>query len=143
MGTSLALIPGVLTWDNKAMGQDRSVYYFLEHPNGRWNESFWNQAAAMLQGIDANWRSRLVRLRQDRDLPEIRAVLQHYGPNTVAINGPLIVKVFEDQPGEAEVFDDRWLQHSLRAFTEDCYPVSGGWWSVDGDWNPSWEKVLG
>lgn len=40
---------------------------------------------------------------------------------------------------EVEIWNLDWLKHAERA--DVCYPVSGGWWSVDGDWNPSLKKV--
>ena len=59
-------------------------------------------------------------------------------------DGPVLVRML-DIAGEVEIWSHRWLDYYDRKDEDDdeveCYPVSGGWWSVDGDWDPSWQKV--
>jgi hypothetical protein len=71
-----------------------------------------------------------------------------YGPNTTAISFPILVAVpsLLDFHGEVEVWNNEWVTYAENLENDDaivdaCYPISGGWWSVEGDWNPTEAKV--
>jgi len=78
-------------------------------------------------------------LRADRE--KIRRFVSQYGPNTQTFSWPILVAVPEMPGAEVEYWDLTWLNARRENFSDACYPISGSWWSVDGDWHPTKEKV--
>ena len=101
------------------------------------------KAGAYLSQQDPHWRSKLVYWDIRADSQKIAAFISKYGPNTKAVNWPILIVVPENYDTELEVetWTLSWLRHEEGRIEDACYPVSGGWWSVDGDFNPSIQKV--
>ena len=99
------------------------------------------KAAPHLEIRKPDWRKQLVVWDVQFDYSEIRAFVRKYGQNTNDFSWPTLVSVPDTSRTEVEIWTADWLKDLERRKVEPCYPVSGGWWSVDGDWNPSIEKV--
>jgi hypothetical protein len=77
-----------------------------------------------------------------RDRDAVAALLRRFGPNTQRLPAPILVRVDDTHSGEAMVWTTEWLDAWQNNHIKDaCYPISGNWWSVDGDWNPTREIV--
>ncbi len=134
-----------LTFTTKASG----------HPNGR-NFVFFSGdregAERFLTNVVGRSKARrfgndilFVDVNKEREL--FAKLKNIYGANTQSVNFPLLISVppLREFQGEVEVWTKEWLLHtSLQnedPITDGCYPISGGWWSVEGDWNPTANKV--
>jgi hypothetical protein len=92
---------------------------------------------------DQSWSGRLERLTIDRDIDAVTSILNQYGPQTEVVEWPIIAAIPPNHTAgdEVEIWSLEWLNAAEEAITDACYPISGGWWSVEGDWNPTAEKV--
>src|SRR5690606_26745790 len=69
------------------------------------------------------------------------AFMERYGRNTRALSGTTLVFVPATDSKEVELWTPGLVTYK-ETLTDACYPVSGGWWSVEGDWNPTRRKVI-
>jgi len=106
-----------------------------------------DKADGILSKRDNRWRDQLITWDLQSDTDEIRGFIAKYGRNTKTFSWPILVAVpdsFEssDSP-EVEIWTTAWLSHCEAKFEHVCYPVSpsSGWWSVEGDWNPTQVEV--
>lgn len=86
-------------------------------------------------------KNSLVELDSTVQKSELESLARKYGPATQEILFPVLIYVPHPDAEDVEVWDERWLNWSSKALEDACYPISGGWWSVEGDWNPSKQKV--
>lgn len=102
-----------------------------------------SRADTQISRRDPQWKKHLVLLDSRNNAHEVSSFIKQYGPNTKQIVYPVLVRVPDGVPGmvEVEIWSPAWLNASYRNFEDACYPISSGWWSVDGDWNPSIKKV--
>lgn len=90
---------------------------------------------------DSDWQSKLAIWDVQVHKKEIHAFVQKFGRNTTSVNYPILISVpaSTDMEIEVETWTSDWLNY--KAIVDACYPISGGWWSVEGDWNPTTAKV--
>lgn len=105
--------------------------------------SLLDGAAPYLNAIDSNWQARLTIWDTQFHKDQIESFMGKYGRNTTPFVGPIIVSVPKNSESdiEVELWNLDWLRAKEDRYVDACYPISGGWWSVDGDWNPSISKV--
>jgi len=97
-------------------------------------------AAASLDHHDPSWRQKLLVWDVRADGEKVRAFVARYGRGTSSFQWPIVVAVPESSEAHPEV--ELWTLDWLRVnFHDACYPISDGWWSVEGDWNPTLKKV--
>lgn len=102
-----------------------------------------DKASPYLSSQDPAWLKKLTILDQSTQRNEIQSFMVKHGRNTEKLTGPVLIAVpeTEDFEGEVEIWNEDWLRAKESRYTDACYPISGGWWSVEGDWNPSITKV--
>ena len=93
------------------------------------------------------WHKNLSILDIHKDKAKVQNLIAHYGSNTTKFNWPIMIAVPEDKRRvqDVELWNLDWLdQISQQQVRKDlaCYPIrNGSYWSVEGDWNPTKEKV--
>ncbi len=97
-------------------------------------------AGSFLIRRDPNWLENLRRLDIRQDFSHVRSLLKTYGPETTNLNLPLLLALPQDTESDVEYWNLGWLK--ARDASQGCYPISPNWWSVDGDFDPTLEKVL-
>lgn len=98
-------------------------------------------AEASLDADEPDWRARLTVWNARSDAKQVKAFLSRYGANTTALPLPVLVSVPAWDAEEVRVWSPEWLGEYEKKAPGKCYPISGHWWSVDGDWHPTREKV--
>ncbi len=104
-------------------------------------QALLDAAEGSLQEEDFNWRRNLVVLDIRANAEAAGKFISRHGGNTGNLIFPLLVLVPEDGADEVQLWSASWLRSRRNPAAAKCYPVSGSWWSVDGDWNPSVSKV--
>lgn len=105
--------------------------------------SLLQSVAPYVESAYPGWRTQLVVWDAQTHSREIRRFVGQYGRNTEVLKLPVLVAVPSTFgiENEVELWNLDWLAAWERSFKDACYPISGGWWSVEGDWNPTVEKV--
>lgn len=76
-----------------------------------------------------------------KDHARVRAFLARFSRNTKVFSYPVLLVRPESDARDIEYWDSAWVRAHRANFEDACYPISGSWWSVEGDWNPTKEKV--
>ena len=76
-----------------------------------------------------------------KDGAKIRAFLARHGRRTTTFSYPVLLARPETNAPDVEYWDMAWVRARSANFGDACYPISGSWWSVEGDWHPTKEKV--
>lgn len=128
-GRAPSRVGWVLIWDSTSL-------------SAKTHERLIEKAAPFLSQQDPNWFQQLVTWDTRANTREIAAFTARYGRNTRHFAYPILFSIPHWKSGtpEVETWTLQWLESAGR-FYDGCYPISGGWWSVDGDWNPSIKKV--
>jgi hypothetical protein len=111
------------------------------------SSSFLTAMDAILSPHLSAWRTALTVFDPDRDAVAIGRLLSIYGPNTKLDGAPILVRLPNAEVGEfdeVETWTEEWIAAATnKDLTNGCYPVDppNSWWSVEGDWRPSIEKV--
>jgi len=102
------------------------------------------------------WNKKLTVWDTQADSKKVQNFIRVYGKGTKEITLPILVAVtdtsverrLEPECGTPlEAWTLEWLlkgkgnQPEGKLREKGRYPVSGGWWSVEGDWNPSPAKI--
>lgn len=98
-------------------------------------------AEPVLENERPDWRRSLVVWDIRSDAAAVRRFLAHHAPNTENLLLPVLVSVPELGADEVQLWTMDWMRSRAERETGKCYPISGNWWSVDGDWNPTVSKV--
>lgn len=123
-------------------GERKPKFILIHDSDERGTAALIERANAYLSPRDSRWWNKVVSWHLERDSSNVRKFLRRYAYATKTFQWPLLVVV----PGDAflidevEVFSVEWLRAEA-SFEKACYPISGGWWSVDGDFHPTIEKV--
>lgn len=104
---------------------------------------FLDRLAPYLDKHYPEWPLQLALWDRKVDSKAIRSLLNKYGKNTRELKLPVLINIPDsiESDGEVELWSPEWLDTLERRAMDACYPISGGWWSVEGDWNPSISKV--
>lgn len=115
------------------------LIYDSRHPSTSTYHALLDMAGPTLEARDAEWRNNLTLWDARFDTEKINAFVARYGRGTKAISYPILVSISDPDEEEVEVWTSEWMREYEKK--KPCYPISGGWWSVDGDWSPSIQKV--
>lgn len=127
----------------RATAQETGRFYLLcsdEDSVHYWD--FRDRIAKQVSRWFPDWSEKLTILNRDDSPAEFDRWLAQHATATRELTLPLLVRVPEGRSeGDVEIWNLAWLNHYERGTREACYPVSGGWWSVDGDFSPTLNKV--
>lgn len=120
-----------------------SRYILITKHKGSEAERFANEIGPYIAQRDPIWMTRLEVLSLASDYEAVASLLKTYGPQTEAVEWPIIVAIPQGHMAgdDIELWSSEWLRFAKDQIVDACYPVSGGWWSVNGDWNPTAAKV--
>lgn len=143
--TQLAFLTSTYSvWINRAaaLSESPKTRYFLIFDgtdSSQTHQTLLQRARDVIANQNPDWEKHLTTMDLQVDTTAVNSLIQLYVPQTTSFKWPVLIGITE---GEEEI--QFWSPESLRAdwaITDGCYPLNSTWWSVEGDMNPTIEKV--
>lgn len=122
-------------------GQPQSMYLLTRVSQAR-THLFMEEVKYFISRAGRDSVDEIIVIDSSQQPEAFASMMETFGPNTKDVPELLLFKVGDQREQCHPYWDQHWIQFVEEKFAaRGCYPVSGSWWSVEGDFQPTLKKV--